>query len=187
MRTTQVLIDQEVAKRCAQIDRDAAYNAEKLDEKMKALQEKEAELCAREKALEKEKAEMSEGTQMKDVFQLNVGGMRTCAVTRKTLCSVPDSMLASMFSGRWDEQLSRDNDGHVFVDFSPDIFMPLLDWLRGKSIEDSSDPTPGLTIPCDKRDSFLQMCKYFGISAPFRVLYKSIKRTSLTETQWTIP
>eukprot|EP00746_Dinoflagellata_sp_MGD_P059649 gnl/MRDRNA2_/MRDRNA2_25425_c0_seq1.p2 gnl/MRDRNA2_/MRDRNA2_25425_c0~~gnl/MRDRNA2_/MRDRNA2_25425_c0_seq1.p2 ORF type:complete len:153 (-),score=23.63 gnl/MRDRNA2_/MRDRNA2_25425_c0_seq1:105-563(-) len=124
---------------------------------------------------------MSEGTQMQDVLQLNVGGMQLCAATRQTLCAIPDSMLSSKFSGRWDGQLNRDKDGRIFVDFSPDIFMPLLDWLSNKSIEDPSDPTPAPTIPNDKRVSYLQMCKYFGIPDPLRILNKCIKQSVLTD------
>jgi len=184
---TQRLIDQEVAKYKAQINQDAAVAAklvargqEELRQEIEAFREKELEFRGREEAFEKEKANMSEGTQMRDVMQLNVGGMQMCAATRQTLCAIPNSMLSSKFSGRWDGQLNRDEDGRIFVDFSPDIFMPLLDWLRNKSIEDPSDPTPAPTLPSDKRGSYLQMCTYFGIPNPFRVLYKCIKEIFLT-------
>ena len=50
-----------------------------------------------------------------EVLHLNVGGDLT-AVLRRTLTSVEGSMLASRFSGRWDNSLERDRDGNFFID-----------------------------------------------------------------------
>ena len=50
-----------------------------------------------------------------EVLHLNVGGDLT-AVLRRTLTSVEGSMLASRFSGRWDDSLERDRDGNFFID-----------------------------------------------------------------------
>ena len=50
-----------------------------------------------------------------DVLHLNIGGNLT-AVLRRTLTSVEGSMLASRFSGRWDESLEKDRNGNFFID-----------------------------------------------------------------------
>lgn len=41
-----------------------------------------------------------------DVIPLNVGG-QLLATSRRTLTLVPDSLLGTMFSGHWDEHLTR--------------------------------------------------------------------------------
>ena len=53
-----------------------------------------------------------------DMIHLNVGGQKF-TTKRSTLCQVEGSLLASMFSGRWEDGLERDQDGAVFFDFSP--------------------------------------------------------------------
>jgi hypothetical protein len=47
-----------------------------------------------------------------DIIYLNVGG-ETMACNRSTLCQVEGSFLASMFSGRWENQQKKDKDGNV--------------------------------------------------------------------------
>lgn len=53
-----------------------------------------------------------------DIIELNVGG-ELITTTRGTLTSTQGSMLAAMFSGRWEDQLTLDKDGRVFLDLSP--------------------------------------------------------------------
>jgi hypothetical protein len=48
------------------------------------------------------------------VLELNVGG-EILVTTRSTLCQFPHSLLGRMFSGDWDEQLSLDAHGRVFL------------------------------------------------------------------------
>jgi hypothetical protein len=66
------------------------------------LEEREKELEKRVAAFEKETGHMNMQQAHSDVLTLNVGGSKT-AVLRRTLISVDGSMLASRFSGRWDE------------------------------------------------------------------------------------
>jgi hypothetical protein len=62
-----------------------------------------------------------------DIIHLNVGGQRL-STTRATLCRVEGSLLASMFSGEGAHKL--DNDGAVFLDYNPEFFVPVLNYLR---------------------------------------------------------
>lgn len=65
---------------------------------------------------------------------LNVGGKRFCT-TRRTLC-VEDSFLASMFSGRFNENhFVRDETGAFFLDLDPHCFSSVLDLLRLKVLD----------------------------------------------------
>lgn len=114
-----------------------------------------------------------------DIIRLNVGGQQECAVRRQTLCLVEGSMLADQFSGRWDEMSARDEKGRALVDFPPELFMPLVNWLRLKSIEDPSHPIPTPTIPQEHARGFKQMCEYYGIAnslwpADWQSLHKTI-------------
>ena len=84
------IIEGERAKMKAELD---AYNAEK--QRMKAV-------------------EVSDN----DIIHLNVGGHKL-TTKRSTLCQVEGSLLASMFSGRWEDSLERDQDGAIFFDFNP--------------------------------------------------------------------
>jgi uncharacterized protein (DUF1684 family) len=35
-----------------------------------------------------------------------------------------------MFSGRWEGAHKRDDDGAVFLDYNPEFFVPILNYLR---------------------------------------------------------
>ena len=60
-----------------------------------------------------------------DIIHLNVSGLKL-TTNRSTLCQVEGSLLASMFSGRWEDSVQRDQDGAVFLDFNPQHFTVIL-------------------------------------------------------------
>ncbi|RNF10596.1 uncharacterized protein Tco025E_06775 [Trypanosoma conorhini] len=62
-----------------------------------------------------------------ELLSLNVGG-RGFTVPRRTLCAVPDSMLA-LLTSEW-LKIERDGSGAIFVDRSPDLFGEVLSYLR---------------------------------------------------------
>lgn len=72
-------------------------------------------------------------TSPEDIIVLNVGG-EVMTTTRGTLTQVPGTMLASMFSGRWESGVSRDEAGRVFLDYDPRHFRAILNHLRGRRI-----------------------------------------------------
>jgi hypothetical protein len=83
----------------------------------KAVEAARAELDKDRALLEDEKKKMAILVKSSEVISLNVGG--TClAVLRSSLTSVEGSMLASMFSGRWESTLVKDKHGDVFVSCS---------------------------------------------------------------------
>jgi hypothetical protein len=129
------IIEGERAKMKAELD---AYNAEK--QRMKAV-------------------EVSDN----DIIHLNVGGHKL-TTKRSTLCQVEGSLLASMFSGRWEDSLERDQDGAIFFDFNPQYFLVILDYLRAKKIATPENPVPLPKVPEDQAKNFNNLLEYLGLS-----------------------
>ena len=98
-----------------------------------------------------------------DLIDLNVGGTKL-TTTRSTLCQVEGSLLASMFSGRWEDNIKRDRDGAVFFDFNPQHFILILDYLRVKKIKTPETPPPWPKVPEDQTESFRSLLQYLGLS-----------------------
>lgn len=139
---------------------------------LREAMEDERELLALErKALDEEKANMADPKARKsDVLSLNVGGERVVQRRRSTLCSVEDSFLAARFSGRWEHELDRDPEGRYFINYPPELFLPLLDYLGTKETE---DPSKELTLPRgpeQARPQFQAMLRFFGMLQEVSVL-----------------
>ncbi len=129
------IVEEERAKMTQEIE---AYKAEKL--RMKAV-------------------EVSDD----DIINLNVGGTKM-TTKRSTLCQVKGSLFSSMFSGRWETSLARDEDGRIFFDFNPQYFVLILDYLRGKAIATPENPVPLPKVPDDQVKSFNNLIEYLGLS-----------------------
>jgi hypothetical protein len=129
------IIEGERAKMKAELD---AYNAEK--QRMKAV-------------------EVSDN----DIIHLNVGGHKL-TTKRSTLCQVEGSLLASMFSGRWEDSLERDQDGAIFFDFNPQYFLIILDYLRAKKIATPENPAPLPKVAEDQAKNVNNLLEYLGLS-----------------------
>eukprot|EP00811_Abedinium_folium_P008477 NODE_17834_length_923_cov_15.129397.p1 GENE.NODE_17834_length_923_cov_15.129397~~NODE_17834_length_923_cov_15.129397.p1 ORF type:complete len:237 (+),score=31.74 NODE_17834_length_923_cov_15.129397:3-713(+) len=79
-----------------------------------------------------------------DIISINAGGANFQA-RRSTLCQVESSMLAVMFSGRWDKSIMYDNEGSVFIETSPPVFEAVLSHLRTLSLDTHAEP-PDITL-----------------------------------------
>lgn len=99
-----------------------------------------------------------------DVLSLNVGG-EFFFTQRSTLCTVEDSYLANLFSGRWESSIERDSFGRFFLDFDPHCFGLLLNYLRSK--RQSRLPLPAPQVPSDKEEQFWNLVEYFGLTEQF--------------------
>ncbi|CEL94699.1 unnamed protein product [Vitrella brassicaformis CCMP3155] len=61
-----------------------------------------------------------------EILQLNVGGCHS-SVKRKHMTSVEGTLLAALFSGRWDQRLIRDGSSRIFLDVCPHAFEAIRD------------------------------------------------------------
>ena len=98
-----------------------------------------------------------------DIISLNVGGQKF-TTTRSTLCQVEGSLLSTMFSGRWEDGLKRDQDGAVFFDFNPEYFNYILKYLRTKKILTPEKPAELPKVPPDDLKNFTALVEYLGLS-----------------------
>lgn len=73
-----------------------------------------------------------------DILTLNVGGMTLCT-NRSTLIQAEGSALAARFSGRWEQSLSRGDQGRIFLDYDSYSFQQILLCLRMRAIADDID------------------------------------------------
>lgn len=130
-----------------------------LKKRERELDERESELSEQQKRLKTEIISTYGNTSPSDVIHLNIGGKRL-DVLRRTLCSVEGSMLASKFSGRWDDSLEKDRDGNFFIDEDFDRFKLMIDCLRMKAIATEDFP-----YSAPERDTdFYRMLNYYNIT-----------------------
>ena len=146
---------------------------QKFDELVKNFKKKFDEIIEGERAIIKAEVESYEAEKVRmkaievkddDIINLNVGGKKI-TTKRSTLGQVKGSLLASMFSGRWEDSLSRDENGRIFFDWNPDYFVFILDYLRAKMIATSDNPAPLPKVPEDQRKNFLNLVEYLGLSS----------------------
>ncbi|XP_048255937.1 BTB/POZ domain-containing protein KCTD7-like isoform X3 [Haliotis rufescens] len=83
------------------------------------------------------------------VVDLNVGG-RHLTTSLSTLTKYPDSMLATMFSGR--HPVAKDKDGRYFIDVEGDVFVHILNFLRF-----------GKMPPPERASEVNEYAEYFGL------------------------
>lgn len=74
-----------------------------------------------------------------------------------------DTYLAGLFNGRWESKIHRDKDGRVFLDFIPDIFRYLLDYLTDMRMSQSSSHTPLPRIPDSHSTRFRVLLQHLGL------------------------
>jgi hypothetical protein len=134
---------------------------QEVQDRIKVLEEKSMQLDELKQTLEKEGRCFGKPS---DVLRLNVGGNRI-DVLRRTLTSVEGSMLATRFSGRWDDSLEKDVEGNFFIDQPIELFLPLLNFLRARECVTARVPY-AKTPPMNKllQTDFVGMVEYYGLS-----------------------
>mmetsp|Transcript_1454 Transcript_1454/g.1994 ORF Transcript_1454/g.1994 Transcript_1454/m.1994 type:complete len:277 (-) Transcript_1454:267-1097(-) len=129
----------------------------------KDLDEREQELKKSKEHFEIDRSAGYGDTSPSDVLNLNVGGNRT-TVLRRTLTSVPESMLASRFSGRWDDSIEKDKNDDFFIDQEFSLFEIMLNYLRNKANVIDKYPLQSPTITRERVEDFYRMLDYYGMT-----------------------
>ena len=106
-----------------------------------------------------------------EIIHLNVGGQKF-STSRQTLTAIPDTFFTALLSGRISSQ--RDNglvnskngdheNGAIFIDRDPDLFRPILNFLRNRNLSLAS---PAFPIGNDESSmrALLHEAEYYGIS-----------------------
>ena len=95
---------------------------------------KEKAFVTERKKLDDEKEEIeSRVTHASDIIELDVGGVTEgFKVRRSLLCTIKGSALETMFSGR--HSLPLLENGKVFVDRDPRVFLLLINYLRNNMV-----------------------------------------------------
>ena len=80
------------------------------------------------------------------------------------LCQVEGSVLAAMFSGRWEQCLDKDSQGHVFLDFDPHCFDQIVTFLRCHMRDAAlGAETPAPVIKASKQHAYTLLVDYLGL------------------------
>jgi hypothetical protein len=161
MSTTTRNADHEIIS----LDETLAQLSLLLKKKQQALDEREAEIDKATAALALNRSQVFGNKSSSDVLHLNVGGDHM-TVLRRTLTSVEGSMLASRFSGRWDDTLEKDQDGNFFIDQPIELFRPMINFLRAKACETPLGPPIKSPVLRDYelRQDFYRLVEYFGMT-----------------------
>ena len=92
----------------------------------------------------------------RQAITLNIGGEKLIDVSPDLFDILGENQLSSQLSGRIEGL--RDKNGNIFVDYSPDVFMPLVNWLR--DIRDMRGVEPNVFIEVAVKDD---CCRYSWI------------------------
>jgi len=149
-----------------------------LNSRMAQLQDKIAKINLDRESIDKrreilmprkklfEEAKVSTDVSGADIFKLNVRGKELYA-RRDTLTVVKGSRLAKLFGGYWDDRLLRDDDGYVFLDVDPTLFVKLLEYLYMIKLTSNSKDGHEIALPqMDERDKerFLDLLDFFAVN-----------------------
>ena len=151
--------DDGLGKREAELKR----REEEIGSREDALKQREEELQKAEEEFSNEAAKAYGATKPDDIITLNISGTKH-QVLRSTLCYVEGSLLASMFSGRWDDNLVKDDQGAFFIDQPYEHFKALLDFFRSCKSAAVSGPPASIADSGDvaKNRRFMRMVDYYN-------------------------
>lgn len=140
-----------------------AAREDKVEAEYKLIEQQQKDLDESKARLEAEKESMLHYAKLSDTVKLNIGGQAFVETRRTTLCQCPDSLLCSLVSGRWENQISYDGEGRIFIDFSPDAFLPLLRFMREIQLAAPDEPVDSPMVPVCAHGEFDHMSRFFGV------------------------
>ena len=101
-------------------------------------------------------------TKHSDIIRLNVRSTEIFA-RRDTLTVVKSSRLEALLSGRWENQLLRDDQGRVFMDVDPKSFKKILEYLYMVKILEDGDSPPMSDVDESTKDMFDSYLDFFKL------------------------
>ncbi|CAF2939370.1 unnamed protein product [Rotaria sp. Silwood2] len=127
-------------------------------------QEKFKQLMEERRKWDEEKATIEKiAASASPIVKLNVGG-EAMTTSRATLTLDEGSLLATMFSGKWDNKLMKDTDGCIFLDYDPVLFKFLLNQLRAWS---DLSVKRVFRLPVGSEQSFLELVRLLKFNERF--------------------
>jgi hypothetical protein len=164
------------------LDSELDSSITKINDKHQALKKQHQHLIDRQEAL----AHKHGGADIKlsDIIRLNVRGTKLFA-RRDTLTVVKSSRLEALFSGRWENQLLRDDQGRVFMDVDPKSFMKVLEYLYMVKISEDEDALlPMPEVDESKKDMFDSYLDFFKLRSEGKITSKASlpSQTSVVST-----
>ena len=143
--------------------KDVSETKKELDEKETELEAKQEQLQNERDKLQKEIQRMSEINKIQDsCIKLNIGG-HLYTTSTLTLTKDPQSMLATMFSGR--HSIIKEGDGSCFIDRDGTHFCYILNYLRDGGFNDDMLPTD-----IDIQKKLLREAEYYQLSGVVALL-----------------
>eukprot|EP00979_Chaetoceros_neogracilis_P012637 scaffold3389_cov188-Chaetoceros_neogracile.AAC.12 len=120
---------------------------------------------------------------LSDIIRLNVRGTEMFA-RRDTLTVVKSSRLEALFSGRWENQLLRDDQGRVFMDVDPKSFKKILEYLYMMKISEDNDAPPMSEVDVSMKDMFDSYLDFFKLRSEEKHISKAslLNQTSVVST-----
>lgn len=139
---------------------------EQISQRSKKISGRWADLEKQWRGLEKERKESASTYGVVGgggaIVELNVGGT-DMDVLRTDLVRAEDSVLANMFSGRWEGRLPRDSRGRVFVDVSPTSFRKVVGFLVKLGIATPGKVLELPTLTPDEQPAFDHLVLVLGL------------------------
>jgi len=99
-------------------------------------------------------------------------------VKRSELCQIGWSLLAAMFSGRYENQFEYDKDGNVFVDHPASVMMPLMGWLTASRDWPPDAQFPDTAIPTCIEGLWASTTKFAGLESlvhPQPIMFSNVR------------
>lgn len=144
----------------------AVHLQEEISKASKKIGERWAKLEGEWRALERDRKDSASTYGIVGgggpIVELNVGGT-DMDVLRTDLVRAEDSVLADMFSGRWEGRLPRDSRGRVFVDVSPTCFRKVVGFLVKLGIAKPGKVLELPTLTPDEQPAFDHLVLVLGL------------------------
>jgi len=113
-----------------------------------------------------------------DVLEINAGG-KLITVTRRTLTQLKGTVLAALFSGRWENKLQKDGKGHIFLDVNPSCFQSIIDYLNELKISPPDNPPDPPAVEQEDEVFLERLMNMFGMD---EIYHPALDTTTLVDS-----